>query len=92
MLIISNIENNFKRLYEMKLFIQSGERVDGIASKFRLPSFIVEKLINQCNKFSLKQLQKIMEICLETENKLKTSGVDKNMEMELMIFNIFMTK
>ena len=92
MLIISNIENNFKRLYEIKLFIQSGERVDGIASKFRLPSFIVEKLINQCNKFSLKQLQKIMEICLETENKLKTSGVDKNMEMELMIFNIFMTK
>ena len=92
MLIISNIENNFKRLYEIKILVQSGAKVNDISSKFKLPTFVCEKLINQSNKFSVKQLQKIMEICLETENKIKTSGVDKNMEMELMIFNIFMTK
>lgn len=92
MLIISNIENNFKRLYEIKVLVQNGAKVNDISSKFKLPSFVCEKLINQCNKFSVKQLQRIMEICLETENKIKTTGVDKNMEMELMIFNIFMTK
>ncbi len=92
MLIISNIENNFKRLYEIKVMVQSGGNVNDISSKFKLPTFVCEKLINQSSKFSIKQLQKIMEICLETENKMKTSGVDKNMEMELMIFNIFMTK
>lgn len=92
MLIISNIENNFKRLYEIKILVQSGAKVNDISSKFKLPTFVCEKLINQSSKFSVKQLQKIMEICLETENKIKTSGVDKNMEMELMIFNIFMTK
>jgi DNA polymerase III subunit delta len=92
MLIISNIENNFKRLYEIKIFVQNGVRVNDISSKFKLPTFVCEKLINQCNKFSVKQLQRLMEICLETENKIKTTGVDKNMEMELMIFNIFMIK
>ena len=92
MLIISNIENNFKRLYEIKVMVQSGGNANEISSKFKLPTFICEKLINQSSKFSIKQLQKIMEICLETENKIKTSGVDKNMEMELMIFNIFITK
>ena len=92
MLIISNIENNFKRLYEIKVLTQNGVNINDIASRFKLPSFICEKLINQASKFSTKQLQKIMMICLETENKIKTTGVDKNMEMELMIFNIFMTK
>lgn len=92
MLIISNIENNFKRLYEIKILVQSGARVNDISSKFKLPTFVCEKLMNQCSKFSLKQLQRLMEICLETENKIKTTGVDKNMEMELMIFNIFMVK
>ena len=92
MLIISNIENNFKRLYEIKVMSQSGMNTNDVSSKFKLPTFVCEKLINQASKFSVKQLQKIMEICLGTENKLKTSGVDKNMEMELMIFNIFMTK
>lgn len=92
MLIISNIENNFKRLYEIKVLVQNGANANDISSKFKLPSFVCEKLINQCNKFSVKQLQRIMEICLETENKIKTTGVDKNMEMELMIFNIFMIK
>ena len=92
MLIISNIENNFKRLYEIKILVQSGARVNDISSKFKLPTFVCEKLMNQCSKFSVKQLQRLMEICLETENKIKTTGVDKNMEMELMIFNIFMVK
>lgn len=92
MLIISNIENNFKRLYEIKILVQNGTRVNDISSKFKLPTFVCEKLINQCSKFSVKQLQKLMEICLETENKIKTTGVDKNMKMELMIFNIFMIK
>ncbi|MDV4150088.1 DNA polymerase III subunit delta [Clostridium sp. AL.422] len=92
MLIISNIENNFKRLYEIKVLVQNGSGVNDISSRLKLPTFVCEKLINQSSKFSIKQLQKIMEICLETENKMKTTGVDKNMEMELMIFNIFMTK
>lgn len=92
MLIISNIENNFKRLYEIKILSQNGFNINDIASKYKLPTFICEKLVNQCNKFNVKQLQKLMEICLETENKLKTSGVDKTMEMELMLFNIFMVK
>ncbi len=92
MLIISNIENNFKRLYEIKILLKSGMRVNDISAKLKLPGFVCEKIINQSNKFSVKQLQEIMEICLDCENKIKTSGVDKNMEMELMIFNIFMTK
>lgn len=92
MLIITNIENNFKRLYEIKVLKNKGYNVSNIASKYKLPTFVCEKLINQSNKFSLKQLKEILDICLKTETSLKSSSNDKTMELELMLFNIFMVK
>lgn len=92
MAIIINIENNFKRLHDIKVLINSGYKINDLSNKLKLPTFICEKIVNQSRKFSLKQLEKIMEICLNTENKMKTSGIDKDMEMEFMIFSIFMVK
>ncbi|GAB6169623.1 DNA polymerase III subunit delta [Clostridium carnis] len=92
MLIITNIENNFKRLYEIKILMSKGKRADDIASKFKLPTFICEKLMRQCDKFTIKQLQELLKLCLETERKIKSSGVDKQTEMELMLFKTFMIK
>lgn len=92
MAIIVNIENNFKRLHDVKVLINSGYKINDLSNKLNLPTFICEKIVNQSRKFSLKQLEKIMEICLNTENKMKTSGIDKDMEMEFMIFSIFMVK
>lgn len=92
MLIIVNVENHFKRLYEIKILVSKGKRVDEIATKLRLPAFIAEKLMRQASKFSVKQLQEFMKICLETEREIKSSSVDKQVEMELMLFKTFITK
>lgn len=92
MLIITNIVNNFKRLYEFKMLKDKGYNINDFTNKFRLPPFICEKILNQSNKFTQKQLQRILILCLETENNLKSSNIDKKMELELMLFNIFMIK
>lgn len=92
MLIITNIENHFKRLYEIKLLKNKGYSIANITSKYKLPTFICEKLINQSSKFTLNQLKEILDICLRTEILLKSSSNDKTMELELMLFNIFMVK
>lgn len=92
MLIISSIQNHFKRLYEIKVYVSKGKKVDFFMSKYRLPQFVCEKLINQCSKFSIKQLQQLIKVCVETENKLKSSTVEKQTEMELMLFKTFMVK
>lgn len=92
MLIITNIENHFKRLYEIKVLKNKGHNIGSIASKYKLPTFICEKLVNQSNKFSFNQLKEILDICLKTEISLKSSSNDKTMELELMLFNIFMVK
>lgn len=92
MLIISSIENHFKRLYEIKVHLTKGKRTDFFMSKYRLPQFICEKLTNQCSKFTVKQLKQLIKICVETENKLKSATVEKQTEMELMLFKTFMVK
>mgnify|MGYP002581774732 FL=1 len=91
-LIITTIENHFKRLYEIKIYMSKGKRVDYFMSKYRLPQFVCEKLMNQANKFSLKQLGQFIRICVDTENKLKSSTGDKSTEMELMLFKTFLAK
>lgn len=92
MLIITSIENHFKRLYEIKAYVSKGKRADFFMSKYRLPQFVCEKLMTQCSKFTLKQLEELCKICVDTENKLKSSSVDKKLEMEMMLFKTFMVK
>lgn len=92
MLIIASIGNHFKRLYEIKVYLMKGKRVDFFMSKYKLPQFICEKLINQAAKFNVKQLNQLINICVDTEVKLKSSSSEKQMEMELMLFKTFMVK
>ena len=92
MLIISSIENHFKRLYEIKIYLLKGKKLEFFISKYRLPQFVCEKLMNQASKFGLKQLNQLIKVCVNTEIKLKSSTTDKQMEMELMLFKTFMIK
>ena len=47
---------------------------------------MIEKFINQSKKFSNKQLNKCINLCLYTEKKLKSnSNLNKKTELELMI-------
>jgi len=92
MLIISSIGNHFKRLYEIKIYLLKGKKLEFFISKYRLPQFVCEKLMNQASKFSLKQLNQLIKVCVNTEIKLKSSTTDKQMEMELMLFKTFMIK
>ena len=92
MLIISSIGNHFRRLYEIKVYLTQGKRIDFFMSKYRLPQFVCEKLMNQAAKFTVKQLSELIRVCVETELKLKSSASEKQMEMELMLFKTFMVK
>ena len=85
-------ENAVKRLYEIKTYLLKGKKLEFFMSKYRLPQFVCEKLMNQASKFSLKQLNQLIKVCVNTEIKLKSSTTDKQMEMELMLFKTFMIK
>ncbi|WP_027625026.1 DNA polymerase III subunit delta [Clostridium lundense] len=85
--IMYMIERQFKLLYKIKNFLSKGKDKNFIVSQIKLPMFICEKLIGQSKKFTLSQIEKAINICLNSEEKMKKSSVDKKVEMELLIIN-----
>lgn len=92
MLIISAIQKHFLRLYEIKLKVLNGKRVDDIMKEYRLPQFVCEKLISQTSRFTERQLSELIKLCVKTETKLKSTGIDKSMEMEFLLINTLTVK
>ena len=92
MLIITSIQNQFKRLYDIKVGLSLGKKINDFVSEYRIPQFVVEKLVAQSNKFSLKQLEKILQLCVEVDKNLKSGLGDKKSELELFLINIAMVK
>jgi DNA polymerase-3 subunit delta len=92
MLIISAIQKHFLRLYEIKLKVLNGKRADDIMAEYRLPQFVCEKLISQTSRFTEKQLTELIKLCVKTETKLKSTGIDKTMEMEFLLINTLTVK
>lgn len=92
MLIINAIEKHFSRLYEIKIGMVEGKRVDNFISELRLPQFVCEKLMGQSGRFTEKQLMELVKLCVDTERKLKSTGLDKTMEMEFLLINTLTVK
>lgn len=92
MLIISAIEKHFFRLYEIKLKMIAGKKVDDLVAEYRLPPFVCEKLMSQASKFTQKQLTELIKLCVKTETKLKSNAIDKTMEMEFLLINTLTVK
>ncbi|MFW2491374.1 DNA polymerase III subunit delta [Clostridium chromiireducens] len=92
MLIISAIQKHFLRLYEMKCKLIKGKKVEDFMVEYRLPQFVCEKLVTQTNRFTEKQLAELIRLCVKTETKLKSTGIDKSMEMEFLLINTLTVK
>lgn len=92
MLIITSIENQFKRLYKIKVRVINGKKTDDFVKELKLPAFVCEKMINLSNKFSLRQLKELIRLCMKTEEKLKSSSTDKKMELEMLLVETLMIK
>ncbi|MBD7909807.1 MULTISPECIES: DNA polymerase III subunit delta [Clostridium] len=92
MLIITSIESQFKKLYNIKLGMEKGKRVNDFVAELKVPSFVCEKLMNLSSKFSRRQLEELVKLSVDTEARLKSSGVDKTMELELLLLNTLMIK
>ena len=92
MLIVTAIENQFKKLFNIKIGMMNGKKVNDFVAELHVPQFVCENLMNLSSKFSLKQLEGLVKLCVKTEGRLKSSSVDKTMELELMLVNTLMIK
>lgn len=90
--ILYMIERQLKLLYKIKQSIENGKNRSILGTELKLPPFIVDKLVLQSKKFTTRQLKEAIKICLNSEQLIKSSTINKRTELELLIINTITLK
>lgn len=85
MKILYWITRQFNQLYQIKDLQSKGYPDHIIAERMGIRDFIVRKNKVLCQSYSLTELRKIMEICVEREEDVKTGKLNDRMAVELLI-------
>lgn len=89
--VLTLIEGQFKRLYEIKFQVEKNTNPQVIAGNLKLHPFVVEKLIKQGRRFTFKQLEECMRLCVNTEKRMKSLSTNILTEMEFLLISTVRT-
>ena len=65
-----------------------GKTSNEIRQQLRIPSFAVERTLRQERKLSHQRLNDIYEALIDTDLSIKTSSVNTDLELEILITNL----
>lgn len=85
--ILSMIERQFKLMFDIKLGMLSGKNKEQLSQELKLNPYICDKMMIQCKKYSMSQLVKAEELCVNTEKELKSQSGNGKIKLELLILN-----
>jgi DNA polymerase-3 subunit delta len=82
------IARQFRQLIQAKLMVQEGAGKSEIASFFKVPPFIAEKIIRQAGRFNMDNLRKAVETGLELDLAVKNGRLKDKAAIELFITSL----
>ena len=85
MRILFLIARQFNQLLQVKELAAQGNDKSKIASKIKVPPFVAGKLRVQAKAFSKEQILSYVELCVESEEAVKTGRLSDRMAVELLI-------
>ena len=85
MRILFLIARQFNQLLQTKELVGTGADKGQLASKLKVPPFAAGKLINQARGFSKEQILSYVQLCVESEEAVKTGRLSDRMAVELLI-------
>jgi len=85
MRILFLIARQFNQLLQVKELAAAGLGKGDIASKIKVPPFAAGKLITQAKAFTREQILSYVELCVESEEAVKTGQMADRMAVELLI-------
>ena len=85
MRILFLIARQFNQLLQVKELAAQGNDKSKIASKIKVPPFVAGKLMAQAKAFSKEQILSYVELCVESEEAVKTGRLSDRMAVELLI-------
>ena len=88
MRILFLITRQFNILVKTKLAMETGVDSSRIASVVKIPPFTVKKYISMCNGYTYNQLVEKVNMCQETDTKIKTGVMKDNLAVEMLIVGL----
>lgn len=85
MRILFLIARQFNQLLQAKELMGKGMDKGGIASRLKIPPFAAGKLMTQARTFSREQILSYVNLCVETEEAVKTGKLNDRMAVELLL-------
>lgn len=85
MRILFLIARQFNQLLQVKELLASGCGKGDIASKLKVPPFAAGKLITQAKAFSREKILSYVQLCVESEEAVKTGRLADRMAVELLV-------
>ena len=85
MRILFLIAKQFNQLLQVKELMGKGSDKGTIASRIKVPAFAAGKLMAQAKAFSKEQILSYVELCVESEEAVKTGRLTDRMAVELLI-------
>lgn len=85
MRILFLIARQFNQLLQVKELAAKGSDKSVIASKLKVPPFAAGKLMVQAKAFSREQILSYVQLCVESEEAVKTGRLSDRMAVELLI-------
>lgn len=85
MRILFLIARQFNQLLQAKELMGKGMDKGGIASRLKIPPFAAGKLMPQARSFSREQILSYVNLCVETEEAVKTGKLNDRMAVELLL-------
>lgn len=83
--ILYMLSRQFRTTYKAKLYQSHGMPEASMAAKLKVHPFAAKKSMQQARSFTLKQLEKALGDCLETEYAIKQGLADPEMAIEGLV-------
>lgn len=86
--LLALITSNYRLYYQSKILEQKGYSGQQIAKTVSAHPYRVKLALNQARYYQLNDLLNIIDSCAETDYKLKSSYMDKQLILELLILSL----
>ncbi|UDI78144.1 DNA polymerase III subunit delta [Staphylococcus taiwanensis] len=86
--LLALITSNYRLYYQCKILAQKGYSGQQIAKTINVHPYRVKLALGQVRHYQLHQLLNIIDNCAETDYKLKSSYMDKQLILELFILSL----
>ncbi len=86
--IFSMFARQFRLLIQVKELAEEGDRPPAISRQLKMHSFVAGKLYQQCQSFSMSQLEQILHHLLEMDVNVKTGRADLVTSLNLLVASL----